>query len=140
MLIIKLIICAIVAVVLGILWYGPLFGKPWRQTMGVSDAEVERAKKDPAMKRKMMKSAAIAAVGAIITAFVLSRAIFIGSTVEGLMPIDAAFHFAFWNWLGFGVPVLLGAVLWENKTWKWWLITIGYYLVSWTLMCLILVA
>jgi hypothetical protein len=139
MLVLKLIACAIVAVVLGILWYGPFFGKPWRREMGVSDEEVARERKNPAMQKKMMQSALIAAIGAFITAFVLSRAILVGGMTEGLMPIPAAFHFAFWNWLGFAVPVLLGAVLWEQKTWKWWLITIGYYLVSWSLMGLILV-
>ena len=136
--ILALIVCAVIAVVLGFLWYGPFFGRPWRKEMGVSDEQVAAMRNDPAVKRQMMKNALIAAVGALFTAFVLHRAIALGAGIEHLAPLRAGLHFAFWNWLGFGVPVLLGAVLWEGKSWKWWFITIGYYLVSWVLMGLVL--
>jgi hypothetical protein len=131
-----IVLCGVAAVIIGFLWFGPLFGKAWMSSMGKTMPSPEERKK---MGSAMMKSALIAFVGAMITAFVLARAIMLGSVAEGITGVSAAFHFAFWNWLGFMMPVVLGAVLWEQKTWKWFFITAGYYLVDLIAMGLILV-
>ena len=71
-------------------------------------------------------------------AFVLSHALIFASTYLHVGGLSAAFQAGAWNWLGFVVPVSLGSVLWEGKSWKWWCITAGYYLVSLFLMSLVL--
>lgn len=135
---ISIVLCGIEAVVLGMLWYGPFFGKPWRAEMNITDEDVECAKTDPVMKKKMMKSAGLAFIGAGVTAFVLRHLIIFGNAYMQTSGIEGSLETAFWCWLGFSMPVLLGAVLWENKTWKWWWISISYYLVSLLLMATIL--
>lgn len=132
-----LVLCGIEAVILGLIWFGPLFGKPWMKSMGMSMPSAEERKK---MGPVMMRSAIIAFFAAMITAFVLARAILIGEAAEGIHGVAAAFHFAFWNWIGFMAPVLLGAVLWEGKKMTWFWITAGYYLVNLLLMSWIISA
>lgn len=132
-----IVLCGVAAVIIGFVWFGPLFGKAWMSSMGKTMPSPEERK---AMGGAMMKSMVIAFIGAMITAFVLARAIMLGSAAENIAGIPAALHFAFWNWLGFMAPVVLGAVLWEGKSWKWFLITAGYYLVNLIAMGAILVS
>lgn len=133
-----LILCAVVAVALGMLWYGPLFGKPWRKEMGVTEEDAKQMMNNPSARKKMMKSSLIAAVGAFIMAYGLAHTLVFGDAYLHMTGVEAGLQGSFWSWLSFCVPVLLGAVLWENKTWKWWFITIGYYLVDLLLMGIIL--
>ena len=124
-----LLACGISAVVLGMLWFGPIFGRMWRSSLGISDAEVALAKADPAMNRKMMRSSLIAFVFALVMAYVLTHIITFGNVYMQMSGVGGGLQGAFWSWLGFVLPVLLGAVLWENKTMKWLTITASYYLV-----------
>ena len=52
--------------------------------------------------------------------------------------LNAGLQGGFWNWLGFVMPVTLGIVLWEGKSWKLFGINAGYYLVSLPIMGVIL--
>jgi hypothetical protein len=116
------IVSVVAMIALGFLWYGPLFGKEWMRLLGISP-QMEGARKWPA-------SLAVQVVGALVMVFVLARAILVGGATEGVSGFAAAFHFAFWNWLGFIAPVTIGMVLWEGKPFKYWLIVAGYWLVA----------
>lgn len=126
---------AVIAIVLGFLWYGPLFGRAWMKSMGMDMDEMKaKAKGDKKMQMAMMRSYGIMMLSSLVMAFVLAHSLYFASAVLQISGIPAAFQAAVWNWLGFIAPVSLGGVLWENKTWKWWAITSGYYLVSLFLM------
>ncbi len=127
---IAVLVAAVAAVALGSLWYGPLFGKAWMKTLGFGPEDLERMKNDPAGKKKMMRSYAIMAVGSLIMSFVLARTLIAVNTTEHIAGVGLALKVAFWYWLGFVAPVSISGVLWESKSWKWWFITAGYYLVS----------
>ena len=118
----------VVMMVLGGLWYGPLFGKQWIALMGF-DPERVRDMQAKGMQA-MWKSYALMALGALLMSFVLSHALIFASTYLGTTGISAGLQVGFWNWLGFIVPVSLGAVLWEGKSWKLWALNAGYYLVG----------
>lgn len=60
------IVCVAVAMPLGYLWYGPIFGKAWATQMGMDHEE------QPA---GMAKSLILYAVGAFLIAFVLAHSI-----------------------------------------------------------------
>ncbi|MBP9710809.1 MAG: DUF1761 domain-containing protein [Candidatus Pacebacteria bacterium] len=112
--------CAIAAMIIGYVWYGPLFGKKWAHMSGVS---LER------MQKGGGKSYAIMFVGSLITAYTLSHVLAFATTYMQTSGVSAGISSGFWMWLGFVAPVMLGTVLWEGKPWKLWAINSGYYLV-----------
>lgn len=127
------VVSAVAAMVLGFLWYGPVFGKMWAKEMGWTPEAMEAAK-----KKSMTKQYALQALGALVMAFVLSHALVFASTYLHESGISAGLQTGFWNWLGFVVPVTLTAVLWDGKSWKLWGLNAGYYLVTLCVMGVIL--
>ena len=123
----------VAAIVLGTLWYGPLFGKMWMRIVGISIGEIT-----PAAKRSMVRSYTILALATFVMSFVLAHALFFASALTEAEGVLAAATTAIWIWLGFVVPVTLGPVLWENRPWKYWFITAGYYLVALILMAVVI--
>ena len=117
---------AILSMVLGYLWYGPLFGKEWMKLMGVSKEKMEKGMKDG----DMMKLYGLQFVGSLLMAFVLAHALEFASTYLEVEGISAGFQTGFWNWAGFIAPITLGTVLWEGKPWKLWFMNNSYYLVT----------
>lgn len=126
------------AVVLGGLWFGPLFGKMWMKEVGFTKEDMEKGKTDPKAQKAMMRSYLLVAVGALVTAYVMAHSLAFAMYYLKSAGPSAALMGAFWNWLGFTAPALMGSVLWEGKTWKYWGIVAGYYLVSFGVMALIL--
>jgi hypothetical protein len=138
--VLAVLVSALAAFVLGSLWYGPLFGRAWMKTLGSMTMEeaVAKAKGDPSVKAKMMRGYVIMAIGALVMAFVLAHSLVFAGTYMHLTGVMAGLEAGIWNWLGFVAPVLVASVLWENRPWKWWFITAGYYLVSLCIMGVIL--
>ncbi len=127
-------IAAVASMALGALWYSPLaFGNVWAK-MTWSDPKHLAAQK----KKGMGKGYAIAFLGSLVMAFVLAHAIEFAGTYLNVAGASAGLMSGFWNWLGFIVPVSLGSVLWEGKSWKLWAINSGYHLVQLLMMGTIL--
>ena len=120
---------AIAAIVLGFLWYGPLFGKQWIKLMNFDK------KKRSEMKNKGMgKTYVIMVVGTLVTSYVLAHFVdYLDAT-----NVAGALTAAFWIWLGFVATVILGGVLWEGKPWKLYFLNAAYYLVNLAVMASIL--
>lgn len=127
--------CGAVSMLIGFVWYGPMFGKQWMALTGMTQADIEAAQKDPS---KMYRSYAVTFIGALVMAFVLSRGIAFGNAYLGSSSVSTALISAFWFWVGFIAPVLMGPVLWEKKPWVFWTISAGYYLVLMLVMATIL--
>lgn len=127
------VVAAVVSMVLGSLWYGPLFGKMWMAFSGITPGQIDAAK-----KAGMAKSYALAFVGSLLMAYVLAHALLFASSYLKVSGIVPGLTSGFWNWLGFVAPVTLGTVLWEGKSWKLWFLSNSYYLVSLQLMGAIL--
>ena len=121
------LVAAIANMVLGFVWYGPVFGKIWMQTCGFD----KLSKKElSAMKEKGKKSMWIAAAGALVIGYVMSHFVdYVGATT-----VVAGMQLGFWLWLGFIAPITIGMVLWEGKPWKLYFIIAGYWLVSMLVM------
>lgn len=126
------LIAAVAAMVIGFLWYGPIFGKIWIREMKISEKDIKKAK-----QKGMTKNYVLNFIGALITAYVLAH--FVGFLT--LSTFSEAFQLAFWSWLGFfAAAALLGGVLWEGKSWKLFLINGSYWLVNLIIMAGILTA
>jgi len=127
------IVSAIAAMVLGFLWYGPLFGTQWIAYMGWSEADMAAAK-----AKGMAKTYLIMTISTLVMSYVMAHAILFGTTYTNTFGAVGGLMGAFWYWLGFVAPVTLSAVLWEGKPWGYWFLTAGYYLVSLCMMGVIL--
>ena len=120
---------SVASIVLGFLWYGPLFGKQWLQLMKFDK------KKMSGMKNKGMgKTYAVMIVGTLVTSYVLAHFVdYLDATA-----IAGALQAAFWIWLGFVATVMLGTVLWEGKSWRLYFLNAAYWLVNLAVMAVIL--
>ncbi len=117
---ISIVVAAIINMAVGFVWYSPmLFGKQWMKYVGMSEKDVQAAKKG------MSSAYGIMAVGALIMAFVLSKFV----SMAGTMTATSGAMIGFWAWLGFVATSVVGGVLFEKKPWGWYYITAGFSLV-----------
>lgn len=113
---------AISNMVIGFLWYGPLFGKTWMKLSGIKMGD---GKGSPTM------GYITTFIVALIAAYVLSHFIYLTSKGFGIeMSIPSAISTAFWGWLGLVVPATVGIVSWEGKPWTLWFLNAGYWLLT----------
>jgi len=116
--------------VIGFIWYNPsVFGSVWMQLANLSPVQMEAGKK------KMPLMAFFAVIVAIVMAYVMAHF----SIAWGVFDIIGAIELAFWLWIGFVVPPLIGVVLWEGKRFKLFAINAGYWFVSMVVASIILV-
>jgi beta-lactamase superfamily II metal-dependent hydrolase len=120
------LLAAVGAMVVGFLWYGPLFGKTWAKLSGVSADKMKGANWTLYLWQY---------VAAAVTALVLS--VFL--TLTGSTTLDAALRTAVWLWLGFQATLQLGKVLWEGKSWNLYFLDAGQNLVTLLVMAAVLV-
>ena len=121
---------AIASMIIGSLWYGPLFGKTWMRLSGLTDARLAELK-----NRGMGKIYAISFVMSLIMAYVLAHFV----AIWGAVGVAGAFQLAFWIWLGFVVTIVIAPFLWEGKPIKLYFLNIAYSLLSLFAMALVLV-
>ena len=122
------VVAALASMVVGSLWYGPLFGKTWMQLMHLTQRDLVAAK-----KKGMTHNYILAFMGSLLTAYVLSWAV--GSLGMGM---KTGIFIAFWVWLGFFAPQLISSVLWEGKSWKLYALKVTHALVMLLVMGAIL--
>ena len=120
-----LLLAAVVAMVVGYVWYGPLFGKTWMKLMGMKEAKMKGAG----------TSYLVMYVVAVVEAYVLS--VFMKNA--GATTVNSAAMVAFWAWLGFVATVMLGMVLWDKKPLNLYFLNVAYQLVTMVLMAVVLV-
>lgn len=126
------LVAAVANMVLGSLWYGPLFGKPWKAMMGFTQEKMAAAK-----AKGMTTSYVIMIVGSLFMSWVMAHGIILANYLM-VSGVAAGIKVGILNWIGFVAPVTVGAVIWEGKPWKLWYLNSGYYLVGLIMMGIIL--
>lgn len=126
---VAVLVAAIAHMVVGFIWYGPLFGKQWMKLTGLTDKDVAKAKKEG-----MMKTFALSFVSGLVTAYVLAYTIAYAQIQSAML----AMQVGFWLWLGFAAAVQLPNYLYERKSMKHYAITVGFELVYVLVMAAIL--
>lgn len=111
-------------IVLGIAWYGPLFGKVWMNLMGFTAESIQRMQMSP------LRAMVSMAVLAVLMNYVLAYAVFFSAIVTQSEGALGGMMTALWLWLGFVVPLTAGSYLWEGKSVKVWVLNASYYLVT----------
>ncbi len=125
-------VCAVLAMVLGWLWYGPLFGKQWMEICGMKGM-------DEAKRREMQKATMplylIQFVLVLFQAWVLAYYIGGWTEVSGLSN-------GLWVWAAFIMPTVAAASMWNGDAgkvkWSRFLIQAGYQLLLFIAFGLIL--
>lgn len=114
------VVAAIVSMIIGGIWHGPLFGEIWMKAAGKTKKDIDAAKDN------LPKMYAITFVGALVTSYIL--AVFIGWANVTSIPL--AIILGFLVWLGFVLTSSLGPLVWEDRNQKLFLIGAGYNFVS----------
>ena len=118
------LIASIVSMIVGSLWYGPLFGKAWMKLMNIDKKKVNEMK-----KTGMGKSYFVMFVGLLLSNYILAHFVDYTDSVtfgQGMLT-------GFWIWLGFLVTTMLGSILWDGKPFKLYLINVLHYFVTLTI-------
>lgn len=113
---------AIASMVIGSLWYGPLFGKMFIKEKGMDKWSLE---KQTAMKKKMGLSYALQFVASLVMFYVLAG-IIVGF---GHATLGGGLTTASIMWAGFVVPLALGEAIWGGNMKLFWL-NISHMLVT----------
>ena len=114
---------AVLSMIIGAIWYGPLFGKKWMEIVGVNTADEES-------KKKMQKSAGpLYAVQFALTLF----QVFVLAHLVADTKIAGGLERSLWIWGAFVIPTLAGAVMWTSESshlkWARFRIQGGYQLI-----------
>lgn len=124
-----ILVCGVLAMVVGYLWYGPLFGKKWMEVVKASPADL-------AKRQEMQKSAG----PLYFIQFVLT--LFQVWVLATYFNDNQALTNSLWIWAAFIVPVIAGTAMWNNDSakisWTRFLIQSGYQLVIFVIFGLIL--
>jgi len=105
---------AIASMVVGSIWYGPLFGKMYTSVMGMDKMSPEQRE---AMKKGMAGMYIGQFVASLVMFYVLAWVI-VGLGHHSLM---GGLKTALLVWIGFFVPLKLGDALWGGKMTLFWL-------------------
>ena len=123
---------AVASIVLGFIWYGPLFGRQWLRLSGFSDKQMKKMKENS--QKGMIKTYTVMVIGTLVTSFVLAHFV---DYLQALT-VGEALSLGFWLWLGFLATSQIGSVLWEQKPVKLYLLNTLYNLVNLCVMAVIL--
>ncbi len=114
--------CAVLSMVIGAIWYGPLFGKKWMEVIGANPKDLEERKK---MQQGAGKLYLIQFLLTFFQVLVLIHLIADTTKVSG-------FERSLWIWAAFVMPVIAGTAMWNNDSakiaWARFLIQSGYQL------------
>jgi len=123
-------VVTLISFALGLLWFGPLFGKHWIKLSKIPASEIAKAK-----QKSMTKPMILNLIGNLITAYILSNFI----NILGISVAIQGIILGFWIWLGFlACTTLLNSVLWDGKPWDLFVLNGLYWLVDLMLAGLIL--
>lgn len=117
---------AVASFSIGAFWYSPVgFGKPWMRLMGYTEEVMRSMTMTPA------RAMTIGFLMALLTSYVLAHFVAVWNEVAfGAMTWGDGLMLGFWIWLGFQVTIHIGSVLWENKSWKLFVLNASYQLLA----------
>lgn len=124
------VLAAASAVLLGMLWYHPrVFGTAWMQLGHITPDHAERA------ARRMNAHSALAFIACLIIAAALA---YLARALD-LRGISGSLQLTLIAWAGFAAPLLAGSFLWEQRSVRFYLINVTYWLLVIVIASLIVV-
>ena len=105
------LLCGVLSMVIGAIWYGPLFGRKWMEIVGANPDDIEA-------RKKMQKSAGpLYVVQFLLTLFqvwVLDYVIL----AAGAWQVNSGIIISLWVWAAFVMPIIAGTAMWNNDSAK----------------------
>lgn len=126
---IAVIAAALASIVLGFLWYGPLFGKQWMSLSGMSQKQIDAAKK------KGMTGAYVLMIISTLVAVCVLGILVKATNSTG---ISQGATLGFLVWLGFVATFSISSIIWEGKSWSLWVLNNAYQLINYLIIGMIL--
>jgi hypothetical protein len=122
------LVAAVVAMVIGGLWYSPmLFAKPWMKLRGMDHASL-------AGMKMPMSSLTVEFILTLVMAFVIAEF----SAWVGATSLVAGLVLGLWIWIGFVAITLASLSIWEGRAWELFFINAGVRLVNILVMAAII--
>lgn len=119
----------VTSLIVGWLWYGPVFGQSWMRLTGLKKGHIEKTKREGMWKVYVVNFLSTFIMAMILSIFIL---------LTGAQSMIEGAQIGFWIWLGFVATNSLSTVLWENKPFDLYVINTGYNLVHLVIMGAIL--
>jgi len=116
------LVAGLVPMVVGAVWYGPLFGKKWLEMMGKTEEEI-KADFNP------LKAYGISFIMALVMGYVLAHVLQAWDDAYAMTGWAAGMQGAFWSWLGFVVTIGYQSMAWEGKKLGLFAMNMAYNLV-----------
>ncbi len=134
-----MLVASILSMVLGALWYGPLFGKKWMHIIGAKEMKAEEnlpaGQAGKQMQKQAMPLYLIQFLLTLFQVYVLAQYIAGWTDASGI-------ENSLWIWAAFVMPTIAGASMWNNDSkeiaWSRFLIQGGYQLVLFVIFGLVL--
>jgi hypothetical protein len=124
--------CAVVSMIIGAVWYGPLFGKKWMEICKIDANDLE------ARKKMQQEALPLYLVQFSLTFF---QAYILLVFIDGLDD-KYGFDVVFFAWSAFVLPTTIAASMWTAEPvrlkWARFFIQAGYYFVLFLIFGLIL--
>jgi len=125
------LVASLIPMVIGALWYGPIFGKLWMSWMGFTEEEL-RASFNP------VKTYGGSLLLSLVEAYVLAHILDAFSAGFDSAGLGAGMQAGFWCWLGFVVTTSWQAVAFEMRPLRVYALNMTYNLVSLVTMGILL--
>lgn len=113
-----IVVAAIINLVLGFLWYGPLFGRPWMALSNITPQQMAGG------------GIAKTTLGSFVIALIMFSILSLVVDWTGANSIGAGAGAGLWMWVGFVGTVMFNPVLYEKRPAALYALNAGYYLVS----------
>lgn len=122
---IALIVGALVPMIVGFLWYGPILGKAWQKSLGFSDEDIQSG--------NMAVTFGVSYLVALLISFYLQYIVGLHEGTEDANFLHAAFHGAM-SAVMTAVPVLISNSLFQKNNWTNIIINVVYWIITFALM------
>ena len=141
------LVCGLLSMVIGAIWYGPLFGKKWMEICGATNQDLETRKK---MQKEAGPLYLVQFVLTLFQAWVVAYSINAWDKFSKLtdtfyingLGIFFGLTIAVIIWAAFIMPTIAGSAMWNNDSskvkWARFLIQSGYQLVNFLVFGLVL--
>ena len=111
---VAILVSGVASMVIGSIWYGPLFGKIFMREMGMDKWSPEKRAE---MRKSMVMTYVLQFIASMVMFYVLARFI----SQHGPISVMQGVTVALWTWIGFVVPVKLGDAIWGGNMTLFWI-------------------
>ena len=116
------LVAGLIPMLVGSMWYGPVFGKKWLEMVGKTEEEIKE-------NFNPIKAYVFSFVMSLIMAYVLAHILEAWNVAYATTGIWYGMQGAFWAWLGFALTIGYQHVAWNDQKLSLYALNMAYNLV-----------